>query len=184
MRLRLPPPAPVPINTVLWLQLLLPRYADLLPGSADVLLDMQPSSSTSSSTTRTSTSSTTPVAPKGLKGKYGLPPPGPIASQATTSSPSTAPTTSWGRMQTLVRAQLPTAQAQSPAVSGPVGSPSEPASSPTPPALSLSGPRRLAMSFRAYKQMVLWDLVLRSGVPPGQLARFVGVGGGEDGGAV
>ncbi len=177
MRLRLPPCVPVPATSVLWPQLLLPRYASLFPGAADVPLDLQPASS--SSTAATTTSTTTTVAPKGLKGKYGLPPPGPTASQAT-SSPATAPPSSWSRMQALVRAHLPTTPSQPP-VSGPAGASVYPSSS---PAHVLSGPLRLAMSFRAYKQMVLWDLVLRSGVPPEQLARFVGVGGGESGGAV
>ncbi|KAG2497988.1 hypothetical protein HYH03_004247 [Edaphochlamys debaryana] len=166
-------------------QALLPRFAPLLPEGARVSAILSAaaaaaSSSASSSasdpglgsgsgseaSSHASSSSEAPPSPPPVPsstpssklGRYGAPPPSLSTPTPTSTTPSPIPTTPTTAaastpvpLGAVVRALLPLARVHD---------------------LPLTHSQRLSASFRAAKQMVLWDAVLGCSVPVGELAEY------------
>ncbi|KAG2440536.1 hypothetical protein HYH02_010414 [Chlamydomonas schloesseri] len=159
---------------------LLPQYAALLPvDAAAVASAATAAAATAAIDSAPGASSATAPAPAsagGLKSKYKMPPPSsagaaapagaggisspspsPGPSNSSSNSPSTGASNAIGSgslpLARLLQALLLAAAAAGPAGGGAGGlTPGQPA--------VLTGPQRLSTTFRAYKQMVLWDAVV------------------------
>ncbi|GLC67730.1 hypothetical protein PLESTF_000599500 [Pleodorina starrii] len=165
-------------------QVLLPRFAELLPEgpAATAALAAAAAAAAAAATDTAAPAGGRPGATGGgIKSRYGRPPPAlaspslppPRAAAAPPQAQAETGTADSGAVPLgqLVRAMLPGAATAAAAAA------TREMAGPAADGLRLTGPQRLSATFRVYKQMVLWDVLLGSAVAPGELIAFARGGG-------